>query len=107
LNIPNEIALSKKLKFYNGLNFKNKFNLTSEEYQYLRTKYGVSKINPRKQRLCWKCDESPPSDKIKNTNLCTSCYKKSAIHYKKIYKIPDSSTSIVNKICLRISNGTF
>lgn len=100
--IPNEKELAKIIHLYNGLNFKSKFNLSTEEYKYLRKKYGIARVKPRHERLCWKCDKNHPSAVVKNTNLCTGCYYQSAWKYKKIYKIPDHSSSIINKICLKV-----
>lgn len=81
MNIPNENYLGSIIHLYNGLNFKVKFSLSTEEYQYLRKKYNVQKIVPRNQRICWKCDKSTVSKNIKSTNLCDDCYKNSANQY--------------------------
>jgi hypothetical protein len=82
LNIPNEEHLGKIIKFYNGLNFKSKFNLSTEQYRYLRKKYKVNKVVPRVARICWKCDRNLVSQLILNTNMCTSCYNE---HVKSYY----------------------
>lgn len=101
MKIANEKKLSKIIHLYSGLNFKTKFNLTTEQYKYLRKKYKVSKLASRSERICWKCDNNFVSCSILNTNLCSDCYKQSAYSYKKFYKIPDSSLSIINKICMK------
>jgi hypothetical protein len=81
LNIPNEEHLGKIIKFYNGLNFKSKFNLSTEEYRYLRKKYKVSRLVPRIARICWKCDRNFVSQKVCNTNMCTFCFNENAKSY--------------------------
>jgi ribosomal protein L37AE/L43A len=64
------------------LNFKSKFNLSTEQYRYLRKKYKVNKVVPRVARICWKCDRNLVSQLILNTNMCTSCYNE---HVKSYY----------------------
>lgn len=72
--------------YYNGLNFKNKFNLSAEEYRYLRKKYKVHRLVPRNQRRCWVCDKPGLSKIHLNTNMCEKCYSaKVNKYYKKYY----------------------
>lgn len=81
MNIPNEEYLGKIIKFYNGLNFKSKFNLSTEQYQYLRKKYKIRKLVPRIARICWKCDHNFVSQTIVNTNMCSFCFNENVKSY--------------------------
>ena len=86
MNIPNEEFLGSIIKYYNGLNFKNKFNLSSEEYKYLRKKYKVYRLVPRNERLCWVCDKPGLSKKYLSSTMCDKCYDaKVNKYYKKYY----------------------